>query len=974
MPKPPQRACRALCAWRVACLLLLSAPAGSRGDVVEPTDHWLQHHGIPAWQVVFDHDADGYSSLDEFHFGTDPRDAASAPFRWVSSDLGMRLEIAFTPGIASNLKTSTNLTDWLPVLDRPATETWLAVPVDLLETQRYFAFLATDHPNSDGDCLLDFEELTLYGTNPLLVDTDGDGIGDCDEVRVYFTDPTFNSPTGRGAIQGRVVLDEDSDPATRNHPGVPGWRVYLDLNFNAALDPTEPVQATAADGTFQFNQLDPGFYRVRLLQQAGWAQVFPAETPPATPDGYADRVVSFIDSGTGPIPGPYGKKADPLPGVRVVLGLEPEPVDVGIILHAPPPPPLTAPISAFAHVDWLSLPKDSEVTVAFDGEEIIDGPGADLVIHTEGHLEETAELYLGSTESNLTYVTTFSSSSDILIDLGTLDRTEPIRYVRIKALDLLGSYPGIEILGYEALHYRVLPRGHYDVTVQGGSTIRDIDFGVIGNDRPPRVFVSLSNPDPRAGEPFDVQVTASDDVALASTTLLRDGTPVPLNANLEATLTAATGGLLELAAIAEDVLGQTAQTLLPIVVRNADGTRPDLSGYGIPDAGASGGPVIQIASPAPGEILEAPTDILGTIRSTTAAVAAWQVHFALASLVNPESLGDGDPDYTLLAEGTGPVSKNVLGRLGADTLTPGAYLIRVSATDIHGTTAYHGFVVGVRVDPLDIRPGIVLQAPDPETAVTFITNLVGTISTRDTLREWYVEYAPLSEIHLGNLADPATGAAWKRIAQGTNSVTVGVLARFDPTLLANDTYVLRVSAWNRNGLGWAEPLVLHVNGNAKIGSFVFETTDLQVPLAGIPITLRRIYESVQSGRSSDFGYGWRMAFQDADVRETVPQTGTGFLSTPFRVGARVYLNAPDGSRIGFTFQPEIGTTSLLGPAWRAVFTPDPGVRYSLAVPEAETPFLSIDESGNASLFFIALPWNPDVYILTDNTGTRYTGR
>src|SRR4029079_5278775 len=104
-------------------------------------------------------------------------------------------------------------------------------------------------------------------------------------------------------------------------------------------------------------------------------------------------------------------------------------------------------------------------------------------------------------------------------------------------------------------------------------------------------------------------------------------------------------------------------------------------------------------------------------------------------------------------------------------------------------------------------------------------------------------------------------------------------------------------------------LVLHVSGNAKLGNFAVEFTDVELPLAGIPITIKRTYSSLLASRSADFGYGWAVSQQDADIAETVPQTGSGFISTPFRVGTRVYLTAPDGRRVGFTFEPKVGGVS-----------------------------------------------------------------
>lgn len=52
--------------------------------------------------------------------------------------------------------------------------------------------LGTDptHADTDGDGLLDGEEVDQYGTDPLVVDTDGDGMSDGEEVHVLGSEPT----------------------------------------------------------------------------------------------------------------------------------------------------------------------------------------------------------------------------------------------------------------------------------------------------------------------------------------------------------------------------------------------------------------------------------------------------------------------------------------------------------------------------------------------------------------------------------------------------------------------------------------------------------------------------------------------------------------------------------------------------------------------------------------------------------------
>lgn len=49
-----------------------------------------------------------------------------------------------------------------------------------------------DNPDTDGDHLLDGEEVDHFATNPLMTDTDGDTLTDGEEVHVYGIDPNLN--------------------------------------------------------------------------------------------------------------------------------------------------------------------------------------------------------------------------------------------------------------------------------------------------------------------------------------------------------------------------------------------------------------------------------------------------------------------------------------------------------------------------------------------------------------------------------------------------------------------------------------------------------------------------------------------------------------------------------------------------------------------------------------------------------------
>ena len=49
-----------------------------------------------------------------------------------------------------------------------------------------------------------------------------------------------------------------------------------------------------------------------------------------------------------------------------------------------------------------------------------------------------------------------------------------------------------------------------------------------------------------------------------------------------------------------------------------------------------------------------------------------------------------------------------------------------------------------------------------------------------------------------------------------------------------------------------------VTGEYKPGRVVVELTDFTVPIAGLPITIGRRYDSLEKDKVGDFGYGWSL--------------------------------------------------------------------------------------------------------------------
>ena len=84
--------------------------------------------------------------------------------------------------------------------------------------------------DTDGDGLLDGQEVFLYGTAPLEEDTDGDGLTDYAEVWLHFTDPTNPDSDGDG-LPDKEELEQGADPTDPWNPYSPSSQEEVSRTF-----------------------------------------------------------------------------------------------------------------------------------------------------------------------------------------------------------------------------------------------------------------------------------------------------------------------------------------------------------------------------------------------------------------------------------------------------------------------------------------------------------------------------------------------------------------------------------------------------------------------------------------------------------------------------------------------------------------------------------------------------------------------
>ena len=130
----------------------------------------------------------------------------------------------------------------------------------------------------------------------------------------------------------------------------------------------------------------------------------------------------------------------------------------------------------------------------------------------------------------------------------------------------------------------------------------------------------------------------------------------------------------------------------------------------------------------------------------------------------------------------------------------------------------------------------------------------------------------------------------RTLATGLSGAPGATLATFDTTVLANGSYILAARRHRRRespapepGAGRSSP------ATTSLAACVVEITDFTVPIAGMPITVGRRYDSLEKDSVGDFGYGWSLVLGHPKLE--VDQANN------------VTMTLPNGRRVTFNFAP-----------------------------------------------------------------------
>jgi RHS repeat-associated protein len=264
--------------------------------------------------------------------------------------------------------------------------------------------------------------------------------------------------------------------------------------------------------------------------------------------------------------------------------------------------------------------------------------------------------------------------------------------------------------------------------------------------------------------------------------------------------------------------------------------------------------------------------------------------------------------------------------------TPGEYLVAATITDGYETiTLSQRFYVADPNDTVGPEVSLVLPADHPEwdaVEITAPTEVTGLVTGADTAR-WV-------------LAVQARGSdSVTVIAEGTGEFTERAIGTFDPTRLLNGLYVLVLQAYDRSGNVGHDSRLVRVTGDMKLGHYSITFEEVSIPVAGIPVTVTRTYDTRRAAQSLDFGHGWTVDTNNVRVQES---RRLGFAWDVFTQGGTfgqrcirplgdpiVTVTLPDGEVASFkaTAEPECQSFAGNSALVQLVFEPIDGTDHQL---------------------------------------------
>jgi len=300
------------------------------------------------------------------------------------------------------------------------------------------------------------------------------------------------------------------------------------------------------------------------------------------------------------------------------------------------------------------------------------------------------------------------------------------------------------------------------------------------------------------------------------------------------------------------------------------------------------------------------------------------------------------------------------------TSSPGAQTVQAQAFQTgYSPSAAATASFTVTAQSAGTPPAVRITFPSDGAPITQATAILGTVAS-GTLAAWRLDQRPVV---------PGGTNAWTTFATGTATVNNAQLGTLDTTLLLNGQYQVRLTAVDKAGQTATDQVTLVVQGNQKVGYFTLSYNDLTLPVAGLPITVTRTYDS-RDKAAGDFGTGWTLSTTNVKLQKNDP-VGANWQEDQKSGNYSVYpsganlitITFPDGKV--YRFAPTLEQPQQYGEPidqGTLTFTPLPGTHATLASVTDPSVFTSQTSGPLDLLDADANTWDGTEYQLTLGNG------
>jgi len=190
---------------------------------------------------------------------------------------------------------------------------------------------------------------------------------------------------------------------------------------------------------------------------------------------------------------------------------------------------------------------------------------------------------------------------------------------------------------------------------------------------------------------------------------------------------------------------------------------------------------------------------------------------------------------------------------GALFSVTGIYVLRLTAGD--GSLSASDEITITVIDNV-APPTVNITSPTDASSITEPSNVIGSVSDG----AWVLEYSLDND-------DNANSRVWTIFASGNGPRSNAELGTLDPTMMLNGLFDIRLSSTDSYGQTSRVSIAVIVERNFKVGNFTVSFSDLNIPVAGVPMEVTRTYDS-RDKRVGAFGFGWTLGLHNIRLEKS----------------------------------------------------------------------------------------------------------